>query len=221
MILTHDLTLIAVFGLIDAPRMEVADAVEQCHGARIKVKMITGDHAVTAATIASQVGIDSKVGVLTGSDIDKMDDNELRKAVDDINVYARTSPNHKLRLVEALQANGELVAMTGDGVNDAPALRKANIGVAMGRKGQRSPRNLQLWCLLMIILQLLSRLLKKGRIVYDNLKKVLLHILPTNAAEAMSVVMAIMFWLFVANYSGTNFMGKYDHRSYFIYRLRI
>lgn len=188
-----DLTLIAVFGLIDAPRIEAAEAVEQCYNSGIKVKMITGDHADTAATIAAQVGIDSQHGVLTGNDIDQMDDLALAQAAEDINVFARTAPHHKLRLVEALQAKGELVAMTGDGVNDAPALRKADIGVAMGHKGAEIAKESAAMVLADDNFATIVHAIEEGRIVYDNLQKVILLILPTNAAEAFTVVMAIVF----------------------------
>ncbi len=187
-----ELTLIALFGLIDAPRLEAAQAVEECGHARIKVKMITGDHAVTAATIAMQVGIDSKGGVLTGSDLDKMSDEELSQVVCNVNVYARTSPQHKLRLVEALQANGEIVAMTGDGVNDAPALRKANIGVAMGQKGAELAKDSADMVLGDDNFATIVHAIEEGRVVYDNLRKVILHILPTNAAEGFVLIIAIV-----------------------------
>lgn len=191
--ITSGLTLIAVFALIDAPRVEAVDAVEQCYHAGINVKMITGDHADTASTIAAQVGIDNKGGILTGNDIDNMDDQSIAAAVKDINVFARTSPHHKLRLVEALQANGELVAMTGDGVNDAPALRKADIGVAMGKKGAEIAKESAAMVLADDNFATIVNAIEEGRVVYDNLKKVLLHVLPTNAAEALSVVIAIIF----------------------------
>ncbi|MDR1056964.1 MAG: HAD-IC family P-type ATPase [Coxiellaceae bacterium] len=188
----ENLTLVAIFGLMDAPRAEVAQAIEQCNSAKIKVKMITGDHAATARTIASQVGIDSHSGVLTGSDIDKMSDSELAQVVKDINVYARTSPQHKLRLVQALQTNGELVAMTGDGVNDAPALRKANIGVAMGHKGAEITKESAAMVIADDNFVTIVHAIEEGRIVYDNLRKVILHMLPTNAAQALILVLAIV-----------------------------
>ncbi len=189
----HGLTLVAIFALIDAPRAEIAQAVEECFHARIKVKMITGDYAVTALTIASQVGIDSKTGVLTGNDLDAMSDEELANAVKMVNVYARTSPQHKLRLVKALQANGELVAMTGDGVNDAPALRRADIGVTMGHKGAELAKESADIVLADDNFATIVHAIEEGRVVYDNLKKVLLHVLPTNAAEGLVIVMAILF----------------------------
>jgi calcium-translocating P-type ATPase len=190
---TKDLTLIAVFGLIDAPRLEAKQSVEQCYTAGIKVKMITGDHAVTAATIAAEVGIKSDSGVLTGSDIDKMTDDEIAKIVSDVNVYARTSPHHKLRLVQALQTNGELVAMTGDGVNDAPALRKANIGVAMGGRGAEIAKESAAMVIADDNFATIVHAIEEGRIIFDNLKKVILLILPTNAAEALTVLVAVIF----------------------------
>jgi len=128
-----------------------------------------------------------------GSDIDRMNDDELARVVKDINIYARTSPQHKLRLVSALQANGELVAMTGDGVNDAPALRKANIGVAMGRKGAEIAKESAAMVIADDNFATIVHAIEEGRIVYDNLKKVILHILPTNAAEALVLVIATVF----------------------------
>ena len=190
-----DLILVAIFALIDAPRQEAAQAVEQCHKAGINVKMITGDHAVTAFTIASYVGIDGKSGVLTGSEIDKMTDADLVRKVCDINIYARTSPNHKLRLVQALQVNGKLVAMTGDGVNDAPALRKANIGIAMGHKGAEIAKESADMVLADDNFATIVHAIEEGRVVYDNLRKIILFILPNNAAESFAIVIAIIFGL--------------------------
>lgn len=190
---TDDLVLVAIFGFIDAPRVEAAEAIAECYEAGIKVKMITGDHAMTAATIASQVGIDSKSGVLTGAEIDKMTDDDLVKVVGAVNVYARTSPHHKLRLVQALQTNHELVAMTGDGVNDAPALRKADIGVAMGQKGAEIAKESAAMVLADDNFASIVHAIEEGRTVYDNLKKVIMFLLPTNTAEAFVVVMAIVF----------------------------
>lgn len=189
------LNLVALFGLIDAPRIEAAQAVAQCYTAGIKVKMITGDHATTAKTIASQVGIDTTCGVLNGSELDNMDDTVLSSAVKDVNVYARTSPHHKLRLIKALQKNGELVAMTGDGVNDAPALRKANIGVAMGHNGSEIAKESAAMVLADDNFATIVHAIEEGRTVYDNLKKVILLIVPTNAAEAFTIVVAVLFGL--------------------------
>ena len=189
----NNLTLIGIFALLDAPRPEAAQAVKECFAAGIKVKMITGDHADTAATVAEQVGIDSTAGVLIGEDIDRLSDQELAGVVKRINIYARTLPHHKLRLVEALQDNGELVAMTGDGANDAPALRKANIGIAMGNKGAEITKEPADLVLADDNFATIVNAIEAGRVVYDNLKKVIVHVLPTSAAQALVVVLAIAF----------------------------
>jgi magnesium-transporting ATPase (P-type) len=129
------LTFLGLVGLIDPPRPEAIAAVAECRAAGIRVKMITGDHAGTAAAIGAQIGLANTRRVLTGADLDKLDDAQLALEVADVDIFARTSPEHKLRLVTALQAHGLSVAMTGDGVNDAPALKRADAGIAMGLKG--------------------------------------------------------------------------------------
>ncbi|TIE17155.1 carbonate dehydratase, partial [Legionella pneumophila] len=129
------LTLLGMVGLIDPPRPEAIEAVAQCHTAGIQVKMITGDHASTALAIGRQIGLKNLDKVLTGIDLENMDDAILKNAVLETDIFARTSPEHKLRLVMALQSHGMTVAMTGDGVNDAPALKRADAGIAMGKKG--------------------------------------------------------------------------------------
>lgn len=188
-----DFTLIALFGLMDTVRAGVTEAVAECHNAGIKVKMITGDHAGTASTIASQVGISSEHGVLTGQDIDQMNDINLALAVNSVNVFARTSPHHKLRLIQALQDNGELTAMTGDGANDAEALLKADIGVAMGKNGAEVAKESASMILADDNFATIVHAIEEGRIVYDNLKKITLLVLPTSAAEALTVIMAVLF----------------------------
>ena len=129
------LTLLGLVGIIDPPRDEAIRAVAQCRAAGIRVVMITGDHGVTASAIARQLGMGEDIKAITGPELELMDDTAMRQAVAEARVFARASPEHKLRLVRALQANGEVVAMTGDGVNDAPALKQADVGVAMGMKG--------------------------------------------------------------------------------------
>jgi magnesium-transporting ATPase (P-type) len=132
------LTFLGLVGLIDPPRPEAIAAVAECRAAGIRVKMITGDHAGTAAAIAAQIGLANSDRVLTGADLDRLDDAQLALEVADVDIFARTSPEHKLRLVTALQAHGLSVAMTGDGVNDAPALKRADAGIAMGLKGSEA-----------------------------------------------------------------------------------
>jgi magnesium-transporting ATPase (P-type) len=134
------LVFLGLLGLIDPPRAEAVAAVAECRSAGIRVKMITGDHAGTAAAIAAQIGLQNPDRVLTGADLDKLEDAQLALEVGDVDVFARTSPEHKLRLVTALQAKGLSVAMTGDGVNDAPALKRADAGIAMGLKGSEAAK---------------------------------------------------------------------------------
>ncbi|HBA32735.1 MAG TPA: carbonate dehydratase, partial [Gammaproteobacteria bacterium] len=134
------LILVGMVGLIDPPRPEAIEAVSECHRAGIRVKMITGDHRGTAAAIGEQIGLQNPHKVLTGADLDGLDDAGLSACILDTDIFARTSPEHKLRLVMALQAHGMTVAMTGDGVNDAPALKRADAGIAMGLKGSEAAK---------------------------------------------------------------------------------
>jgi calcium-translocating P-type ATPase len=186
-----DLVLVALFGLIDPPRPEAILAVGECRRAGIGVKMITGDHAITAAAIAAQVGIDN-ARVLTGDEIDAMSDDELAAIVQKVHVYARTAPQHKLRLVKALQSHGEIVAMTGDGVNDAPALKRADIGVAMGDKGADIAKESAEMVLADDNFATIVHAVSEGRTIYDNLKKAIVFTLPTSFAQAFVVVAAIV-----------------------------
>ncbi|MFH2133725.1 MAG: cation-transporting P-type ATPase [Pseudomonadota bacterium] len=185
-------TLLGMVGISDPPREEAIAAVRDCRAAGIRVKMITGDHADTASAIALQLGIgDGRA--LTGSELDAMDDDALRKAVREIDVYARASPEHKLRLVTAMQANGEIVAMTGDGVNDAPALKRADIGVAMGRKGTEVAKEAAEMVLADDNFATIAHAVEEGRTIYDNIKKAIVFIMPTNGGEAGIVLIAILF----------------------------
>ena len=133
--LPKNLVLLGLVGLLDPPRKEAIDAVQECHAGGIRVTMITGDHKITAAAIAKLLGIGDGTTAISGAEIEEFDTATLQEKVRDVDVFARASPEHKLRLVKAIQANRQIVAMTGDGVNDAPALKKADIGVAMGIKG--------------------------------------------------------------------------------------
>ena len=190
------LTLLGLVGLIDPPRPEAVRAIAQCKAAGIDVKMITGDHASTAAAIARDLGLGKgTVDVLTGRAIDAMDDAALRRALPTTAVFARTSPEHKLRLVEALQADGAVVSMTGDGVNDAPALKRADIGVAMGHKGTEAAKEAAEMVLADDNFVTIAAAVREGRIVYDNLVKVLGWTLPTNGGQAMAIVAAVLLGL--------------------------
>ncbi len=186
------LTLLGMTGMIDPPRAEAIEAVEECHGAGIRVKMITGDHAKTAAAIGKQIGLQNPEQVLTGSDLDDMDDAALRQAVLDCDIFARTSPEHKLRLVMALQSHGMTVAMTGDGVNDAPALKRADAGIAMGMKGSEAAKEAAELVLADDNFVSIAAAVREGRTVYDNIKKVISWTLPTNAGEAMTIIVALL-----------------------------
>ncbi len=189
------LTFLGLVGLIDPPRPEAIAAVAECRAAGIRVKMITGDHAGTAAAIAAQIGLANSHRVLTGADLDKLDDAQLALEVVDVDIFARTSPEHKLRLVTALQAHGLSVAMTGDGVNDAPALKRADAGIAMGLKGSEAAKEAADLVLADDNFASIAAAVREGRTAYDNLKKVISFELPTNAGEAMVVVLALLLGL--------------------------
>ncbi|WP_198375958.1 HAD-IC family P-type ATPase [Neoroseomonas rubea] len=186
------LTFLGLLGLIDPPRPEAIAAVAECRAAGIRVKMITGDHAGTAAAIAAQIGLENTRRVLTGADLDKLDDAQLALEVVSVDVFARTSPEHKLRLVTALQANGLTVAMTGDGVNDAPALKRADAGISMGLKGSEAAKQAADLVLADDNFASIAAAVREGRTVYDNLKKVISWTLPTNAGEAMVIALALL-----------------------------
>ncbi|MEC9347747.1 MAG: HAD-IC family P-type ATPase [Pseudomonadota bacterium] len=186
------LVLLALVGLVDPPRPEAILAVEECRSAGIAVKMITGDHALTAAAIGRSVGLERPDRVLTGAMIDGLDNAALQRAVRETTVFARTTPEHKLRLVEALQATGSIVAMTGDGVNDTPALKRADVGIAMGRKGSDAAREAAELVLTDDNFASIVAAVREGRTVYDNLVKVIAWTLPTNVGEAMTIIVALL-----------------------------
>lgn len=190
--LEFGLTLLGIVGMIDPPREDAIIAVRRCKSAGIQVKMITGDHAVTAAAIGEQMSIGNGVKVLTGNEIEVMSDAQLQTVVGDTDIFARASPEHKLRLVTALQAIGHVVAMTGDGVNDAPALKRADVGTAMGEKGTEVAKEAAEMVLADDNFASIAHAVEEGRTVYDNLKKAILFILPTNGGEALTIVGAIM-----------------------------
>ncbi|MFW6024463.1 MAG: cation-transporting P-type ATPase [Dichotomicrobium sp.] len=189
--LEGQLTLIGLIGFIDPPRAEAIEAVAECHAAGIRVKMITGDHAVTARAIGAQIGLKNAERVLTGADIEAMDDAALADAAVGTDIFARTSPAHKLRLVTALQSRGLTVAMTGDGVNDAPALKRADAGIAMGQKGSEAAKEAAEFVLADDNFASIAAAVREGRTVYDNIKKVISWTLPTNAGEALTIIVAL------------------------------
>jgi magnesium-transporting ATPase (P-type) len=186
--------LLGMTAMIDPPRPEAIESVARCREGQVQVKMITGDHALTAASIGRQLGLDAGQ-VLTGSEIERLDDEALRRRLAATDVIARASPEHKLRLVAALQAQGHIVAMTGDGVNDAPALKRADIGVAMGRKGTDAAREAADIVLTDDDFASIANAVAEGRRIYDNIKKALLFILPTNGGECGVILLAVLLGL--------------------------
>ncbi|MDP3290048.1 MAG: HAD-IC family P-type ATPase, partial [Methyloversatilis sp.] len=188
-------TLLALLGLADPPREEAVAAVARCRGAGISVRMITGDHAVTARAIGEQLGLGDTVRVLAGPQIERMDEVQLRVAVADTEIFARASPEHKLRIVQALQANGEVVAMTGDGVNDAPALKRADVGVAMGDKGTEAAKEAAEMVLADDNFASIAAAVEEDRTVFDNIRKAVIFILPTGGGQAGILVTAILLGL--------------------------
>jgi magnesium-transporting ATPase (P-type) len=187
--------LLGLVGFIDPPRAEAVAAVAECRGAGIRVVMITGDHAVTAGAVARELGLAGSPQVCSGVDIEAMDEAALRAAARTTVVFARATPEHKLRLVEALQAEGLTVAMTGDGVNDAPALKRADVGVAMGEKGTEAAKQAAEVVLADDNFASIVAAVREGRTVYDNLMKVIGWTLPTNGGETFTILVAIFFGL--------------------------
>lgn len=188
-------TLLGLVGVIDPPREEAIAAVRACHQAGVRVLMITGDHAVTAREIARQLGLAREPRVLEGTALDRMDDRALLLAARETDVFARTTPDHKLRLVAALQQDGRIVAMTGDGVNDAPALKRADIGVAMGITGTEAAKEAAAIVLADDNFASIVAAVREGRTVYDNLVKVIGWTMPTNGGEAMIILAALALGL--------------------------
>lgn len=190
--LPKNLILIGLIGLLDPPRKEAIAAVKECHDGGIRVTMITGDHRITAAAIAKMLGIGDGKTAITGAEIEEMDTATLQERVRDVDVFARASPEHKLRLVKAIQANGQIVAMTGDGVNDAPSLKKADIGVAMGIKGTEVTKEAAAMVLADDNFASITAAVKEGRTVYNNIEKAMLFMLPTNVAQGLVILVAIV-----------------------------
>ncbi|MBC7122411.1 MAG: calcium-transporting P-type ATPase, PMR1-type, partial [Pseudothermotoga sp.] len=194
--LEQDMVFLALIGMIDPPRPEVKDALEKCRTAGIKVIMITGDHKATAQTIAKELGvIDSEGKTLTGSELLNMDIDELVKVVEEVKVYARVSPSDKLKIVEALKKKGKIVAMTGDGVNDAPALKRADIGVAMGITGTDVSKDAADMVLTDDNFASIVAAVEEGRKIFDNIRKVVYYLLSCNISEVATIFVSILLRL--------------------------
>lgn len=195
--LERDLTYIGILGMVDPPRVEVADALAECRRAGIKVAMVTGDHSLTARAVAIQIGLldpdAPKTAVVTGTELAQMSDEELTARAEDVRVYARVNPEDKIRIVSALKADGETVAMTGDGVNDAPALKRADIGVAMGNIGTDVAREAADMVLADDNFATIVEAVSEGRTVFDNLSKVILFLLSCNMSEVLVVFATALY----------------------------
>ena len=187
-----DFALLGLVGMLDPPRQEAIDAIEKCHAAGIRVKMITGDHVTTARAIGRQIGISDGTAAMTGMELDRLSEADFDRAVSETDVFARVSPAHKLKFVQSLQRQGHIVAMTGDGVNDAPALKQADIGVAMGITGTDVSKEAAEMVLLDDNFASIERAVEEGRTVFNNLKKTILFILPTNGGECVTLVAALL-----------------------------
>lgn len=187
----RDLTFLGLQGMMDSPREEVKEAIRKCKTAGIRVIMITGDHAITATSIADQLGITTS-GALSGSELESMSDEHLSEKLDTISVFARTSPEDKSRIVRLLQERGEVVAVTGDGINDAPALKRADIGVAMGKSGTEVAKEASDIVLADDNFTSIVNAIEEGRDVYSKIQKVILWTLPTNAAESLAIMAAVL-----------------------------
>jgi len=195
----RDLIFVGLFGIIDPPRDEVKDAIAQCKNAGIKPIMITGDHKLTATAIAKELGMmdeNNEKNVLTGVDLEKMGENDLEKVVDDVVVYSRVSPIHKLRIIEALKRKGNIVAMTGDGINDAPALKKSDIGVAMN-SGTDVAKEASDMVLIDNNFSTIVSAIKEGRTIYDNIRKYLVYIFSYGFSEVVILATAFFIGLFL------------------------
>lgn len=191
--LESDLIYIGMVGMIDPPRMEVKDAVAKCNSAGIKTVMITGDHKITAIAIAKTLGIlKEEYEAITGAELEEMSQEELIKNVRDYSVYARVSPEHKVRIVQAWQANGEIVAMTGDGVNDAPSLKIADIGCAMGVVGTDVAKEAADVILTDDNFATVVSAVEEGRRIYDNILKAIQFLLSSNIGEIVVLFLAIL-----------------------------
>jgi len=191
------LIFLGFVGMIDPPRKEVKDAIRQCKNAGIDVKIITGDSALTAAAIAEQIGIKGKI--LTGKELEKMSDDDLISSISEISIFARTTPKQKLRITKILQKKGEIVAITGDGINDALALKSADVGIAMGLRGTDVARDVSDIVLIDDNFASIVKGVKQGRITYDNIKKFTKYLLAVNFSEIFLILFALIMGILYAS----------------------
>ena len=192
----NNLTFVGLIGMIDPPREGVKEAVQVCKNSGIKTVMITGDHLETAKAIAKDLGIlEHKDMAITGQELDKMSQNQLEKKIRDYSVFARVTPEHKVRIVKAWQKNGAVVAMTGDGVNDSPALKNADIGIAMGKNGTDVAKNAAEIILTDDNFVTIVEAVKQGRNIYDNIKKAIHFLIATNIGEIVTIFMGLVLGL--------------------------
>jgi magnesium-transporting ATPase (P-type) len=191
--LEHDLIFVGTVGIIDPPRPEAAVAIGEAHRAGIRVMMITGDHPQTAARIAADLGIVQHAAALTGQELDRLDERAFAEAVRETSVYARVAPKHKLQIIDALQADGKIVAMTGDGVNDAPALKSADIGIAMGMTGTEVTKEAANMILADDNFATIVEAVREGRGIFDDIKKFLRYLLSSNMGEVLTVFLGVVF----------------------------
>lgn len=190
--LQQGVILLGIAGMMDPPRPEAITAIGDCLQAGIRVKMITGDHPQTAMSIGQMLGIGNAGSAITGRELEVMDDSQLSEAAQKFDIFARTSPEDKFRLVQALQSKKEVVGMTGDGVNDAPALKQADVGIAMGIKGTEVTKEAADMVLTDDNFATIASAVREGRRVYDNLKKTILFIMPTNLAQGLLIIIALL-----------------------------
>jgi Ca2+-transporting ATPase len=179
----RDLTLLGFIGMLDPPAQGVPETIRALDGAGLRTIMLTGDQRLTAQAIGRQLGLPVDAGVLDGRDVDRLSEDELRERVATASVFSRISPEHKLRIVEALQSRGEIVAMLGDGVNDAPALKRAHVGVAMGQRGTDVAREAASIVLQDDRFETIAAAVEEGRVIYDNIRKFVFYLFSCNVAE--------------------------------------